>query len=172
MSFVPYANEVSDSKIDVIYALLGWNQVTPAQTDFSALLSQVKSFADTLHSEFPTAKLKLMGLQVNSLNGGCGANYGAVGGWSDEYGIAVTVLNLNKAYQAFANQEGYSDFVEFIDISAQFDTDYNMPSGAKAVNTRNSETEVVGTNGVHPSIEGYYQIADAVYRNAIKELCQ
>lgn len=42
----------------------------------------------------------------------------------------------------------------------------------KIVNSRSAKTEKVGTNGVHPSTEGYYQIADVVYRNVIKEFCQ
>lgn len=40
-----------------------------------------------------------------------------------------------------------------------------MPSKEEDVNDRNdSYTEIVGTNGVHPSIKGYYQIGDAFYR--------
>lgn len=40
-----------------------------------------------------------------------------------------------------------------------------MPSKEEDVNDRNdSYAEIVGTNGVHPSIKGYYQIGDAFYR--------
>ena len=66
----------------------------------------------------------------------------------------------------------YREFVEFINISGQFDCEYNMPSASKSVNTRSKVTELVGTNGLHPLSEGYLQVADAVYRNVIKEFCR
>jgi len=40
------------------------------------------------------------------------------------------------------------------------------------VNSRNSTTEVRGTNGIHPATSGYYQIADAVYRDFVRTFCQ
>jgi hypothetical protein len=85
---------------------------------------------------------------------------------------------FEKEVSYYINCEGKrisADARYFLDvpvISGQFDSDYNMPHAHKCVNTRSSETEIVGTNGVHPMVEGYYQIADAVYRNMIKEFCQ
>lgn len=110
---------------------------------------------------------------MNSVNGGMGANYGATGVYSDDYGMFTTAFNLNKAYQEFADNDDYSSFVEYVDIACQFDTDYNMQSGNKYVNTRNTAvTEVIGTNGVHPDTTGYYQIADVVFRNIVANFCQ
>ena len=173
MTFIPYANAVADGNIDVVYALLSWNGQTPGKENFSDVITKIKIFADTLHSEFPNAKLKIMGIQVPSVNGGMGANYGAIGtSYADGYGMVVTALNQNKAYQDFANSEGYKDFVEFVNISAEFDTEYNMPYSEVNVNTRSTVKEKRGTNGVHPSTEGYYQIADTVFRNFIANFCQ
>lgn len=174
MTFIPYANEVADGQIDVVYTLLSWNGQTAGRTDFSSVIEQVKVFADTLHAEFPNAKLKIMGIQVPSINGGMGSSYGATGtGYADGYGMVVTALNQNKAYQDFANSEGYSDFVEFVNVSSQFDSEYNMPYKENPVNARNSDaTEKIGTNGVHPLDNGYYQIGDVVYRNFIANFCQ
>ena len=175
MSFIPYANQVADGQIDVVYTLLTWNGLSAGKTDFTDVLAEVKIFADTLHAEFPNAKLKIMGVQVPSVRGGMGANYGATGSrYADGYGMVVTALNMNSAYQEFANQPEYSDFVEFVNVSSQFDTEYNMPHNANAnVNTRNSTTkEWLDTNGVHPDTSGYYQIADVVYRNFIANFCQ
>ena len=174
MTFIPYANKVSNGQIDVVYTLLSWNGQTAGRTDFSTVIAQMKVFANTLHSEFPNAKLKIMGIQVPSIRGGMGMNYGATGtSYADEYGMVVTALNQNDAYQEFANSNGYSDFVEFVNVSSQFDTDYNMPHTEKAVNVRNSGTkEWMDTNGVHPATNGYYQIADVVYRNFIANFCQ
>ena len=173
MTFIPYANTVANGNIDVVYTLLSWNGQAPGKENFSDVIAKIKIFADTLHSEFPNAKLKIMGIQVPSVNGGMGANYGATGTYyADGYGMVVTALNQNKAYQDFANSEGYKDFVEFVNISAEFDTEYNMPYSETNVNTRSTVKEKLGTNGVHPSTEGYYQIADTVFRNFIANFCQ
>ena len=174
MTFKPYVDKYCDGKIDCVITLLTWNGVTPHQTDFSRILSQVKIFADTLHSEYPLCKMKICGIQAPSLNGGMGANYGAKGtGYSDMWGMFVTALNMNKAYQEFANRSEYKDFVEFVNISAQFDSEYNMPYVEKDVNLRNSKKkEIIGTNGVHPDNSGYYQISDAIFRNIVASFCQ
>jgi len=170
MSFVPYANEYSGGAIDAVYVLLTWNGLSPFKTDFSSMMNSVKTFADTLHSEFPSAKLKIMGIQVPNQKDM--HEYGANGGYSDMYGMTFTAFMLNKAYQEFANQDGYSTWVEFVNVSSQFDSDYNMQVANKAVNTRNSDTEVVGANGVHPATSGYMQIADVAYRNIVANFCQ
>jgi lysophospholipase L1-like esterase len=81
-------------------------------------------------------------------------------------------MNMNLAYQAMANEDEFKDFVEFINISGQFDSENNMPRQSKPVNTRCSLTEQVGINGVHPSNDGYYQIGDAAYRALVPELTE
>ena len=108
-----------------------------------------------------------MGLCVPSVTGGTGANYGAQLPYSDAYGITRFVFALNQAYEKLAHEEQYCDFVEFIQVSGQFDSDYNYPMAEKPVNTRSTRTELIGTNGVHPTLEGYMQIADAAFRNMV-----
>lgn len=169
MSFIPYANEVGNP--DIVCVMLGWNSITPWQTDFTSMLAHVKTFADTLHREYPKAKLKIMGLQVPCVLGGIGKNYGATGqGYADGYGLAASVFALNEAYQAFANQEGYDEWVEFVNISTEFDSEWNMQLSESPVNTRNSNVEWRGKNGLHPGSNGYLQIGDAIYRNIINSI--
>ena len=57
-------------------------------------------------------------------------------------------------------------------VSAQFDSENNMPRQTKPVNIRSTLTEQVGTNSVHPSTDGYYQIGDAAYRALVPELTE
>ena len=45
-----------------------------------------------------------------------------------------------------------------------------MPESTRTVNARNSKEETYQTNGVHPDTTGYYQIADAAYRDLINKL--
>lgn len=174
MSFIPYAQNFCDGQIDVVYVFLTWNNpMTNWKSDFSDMLTQATIFADTLHSEFPNAKLKLMAVQFPSIKRGM-PDYGASGDThSDVYGMLVSAFNMNKAYQDWCNQDGYSSWCEFVNVASQFDSDYCMNIVEKNVNTRSTIKEYVVHNGVHPMVpDGYYQIADVVYRNIVANFCQ
>ena len=169
ISFKSYCERNGIEDIDVVYILLTWNgQSTPYKTNYavdSGHFVYAKKLIDTLHAEYPEAVIRCMGIQIPSQNGGMGYNYGANGGYSNTYGMLVTAMHYNATLEDFCQLPEYADFVKYVDIAGQFDTDYNMPSTNKPVNNRNDKTEVMGTNGVHPSVNGYYQIADAVFRS-------
>jgi hypothetical protein len=168
-----YVNTYLGGQLDVVYFLLTWNGQTPNRTDFSAFITSAKTLIDHIHANYASCKIKVMGIQLPSLNGGMGANYGATGtSYADAFGMVKTVLNMNTAYQNFANEAAYSSFVEFVNVSSQFDSEYNMPQSDVAVNSRSAITEKRGTNGVHPDTSGYYQIADVVFRNFVANFCQ
>jgi len=172
-----YVDKYCNGALDVVYVWLGANAQQPWRTDFSFSLKPAKTLFDHIHSIYPQAKIKMMGNLVPSLNGGMGANYGACwaasgAGYNDTYGMLVTFLNMNQAYQDLANEPGYSGFVEFVNLSSQFDSENNRAESDVAVNSRSSKTEKRGTNGLHPATEGYYQTADVVFRNFVANFCQ
>ncbi len=167
-SISSWAQRNGYSDIDAAYILLGWNSVgTPNKTDYSSYIDQVKTFLDQLHTDFPNVIVRIIGIQVPSVNGGLGNNYGASGGLSEYYGTLKSANNMNIAYQNLANDPTYSSWVKFISPASQFDSEYNMPQALTPVNSRSNITEYRGTNGVHPSDSGYYQIADSVYREFV-----
>ena len=174
IDFVSYCRKHNFGGIDFVYTLLTWNGISSAvrtnAEDHIKLLTEAKQFIDKLHSQYPNAKIKIMGLQIPSINGGTGTNYGASLPYCDDYELTRFVFGLNFAYQSWANEEKYRDFIEFINISAQFDSEYNYPMKYKTVNTRSQKNELLGINGVHPSEEGYLQIGDVAYRNMVKIL--
>ena len=45
-----------------------------------------------------------------------------------------------------------------------------MPSQMVKVNARSDKLEKIGTNGVHPTMEGYLQIGDAFYRALVSDM--
>ena len=168
MSFVPYAENYCGGQIDIVYVFLTWNSpMGNWKSDFSDMLAQLDVFANTLHAEFPNAKLKVMAVQFPSIKRAM-PDYGASGaGHSDVYGMLVSVFNMNKAYQDWCNMDEHSAWCEFVNVSSQFDSDYCMNIIEKNVNTRSTLKEYVVYNGVHPSQNGYMQIADVVYRNIV-----
>ena len=174
IDFTNYANLYCDGNIDCMVSLLGWNGLAPTyRTDFDTLKGQVRTFINAFHTQFPNGRFIILGINGPSPIGGMGTNYGSNQALSDWYGMQVSVLNLKQAYQEIANEAAYSGFVSFVDVTGQFDADYNLPYVVEPVNSRNSEvTEMRGTNGVHPSDPGYYQIADAVYREIVARFCQ
>lgn len=173
VNFKTYCTRNGFGGIDYVYTLLTWNgnaSYRPNVEDNATHVNNAKTLIRKIHEAYPEAKVKICGIQLPSINGGTGYNYGANSGYSNWYGLVRTAMGLNLAYQELANAEEFSNYVEFINISGQFDSENNMPYIAKCVNTRSTNTEHVGNNGVHPMTQGYYQIADAVYRNMIARI--
>ena len=174
LDFPSYVNKWLGGSIDVVYVLLTWNSQTGNRTDFTVFTDYAKTLFSHIKANYPSIKIKLMGVQVSDLKGGVKIiGSPSENTYTDTYGLMVTALNMNKAYQALANEAPYNTYVEFVNVSSQVDSENNMPSVAKQVNTRNSGvTELIGTNDVHPSTNGYNQIADVVFRNFISNFCQ
>jgi hypothetical protein len=164
------------TNISVVYVLLTWNGLAGPNaayaTNHAAFQDQAQTFINQLHSDFPSALVRLVGLEVPSINGGLGANYGATGSLSQYYNVLRSVNGLNLAYQQLCDNPTNSGFCRFINISCQFDSEYNMSSALAPVNSRNATTEQRGANGVHPATAGYLQIADAVWRDFVRTFCQ
>ena len=176
VDFVSYCQKHGYEKIDAVYILLAYNgqrsDRPPVEEHCRNTVAMGRQFVDILHEQCPDTIVKIMGPIVPSVNGGTGYNYGAKYPYCDDYDQTRLVLEFNRVFEAWTQEEKYRDFMEFINLSGQFDSEYNMPSAPKTVNTRSKVTEIVGTNGLHPLPEGYLQMADAIYRNMVKEFCQ
>lgn len=171
ISFTKYISNIGESSVDCVVFLLGWNDMGANKTDFSELRGYMQTLVGALHTQFPSAIVKIMGLQLPSLNGGLAENYGSNGDYADKYGVIRTIFAYNEFLQSFCEQADYNSFVNYVDVASQFDSENNMPENSVQVNTRNAKTEERGTNGVHPANAGYYQIADVVYRDIVKTYC-
>lgn len=163
VDFANYATNQGVSQIDYVYVLLGWNSTHLTE---SAYKTQAQTFIDNVHTSFPDAEVVLMGLEIPSASG-LAVNYGASGNMSLYYAMQQYVFNLDALYDEMVDE---NTNVGCINISGQFDTVHNMLTGTRQVNTRNSTTETYQTNGVHPAMSGYLQIADAVYRDITARL--
>lgn len=166
VDFGTYATRLGVSSIDYVYVLLGWNG---AGSSDSAITTQVTTFIDNVLASFPSCKIVLLGIQAPSRDG-LGVSYGAKGLYSRYFDLLTYVFHLNDLYKSIADSDTYSGKVYFVNISGQFDTEHNMITGTRKVNTRNTTTETYQTNGVHPATSGYYQIADACYRDFMHRL--
>ncbi len=157
IDFAAYCEDLGISTIHQCYILLGWNNTTTAEDTYKA---QAKQFIDLLLAFNPDMKIVLIGLQIPSLDG-CANNYGAKGTLANFRALQEYVFNMDELYKGIADE--YAN-VESINLSGQFDTDYNCISEELPVNSRSATTAITQTNGVHPNTSGQYQIADAAYR--------
>ncbi len=178
IDFKAYAEQIGAESIDAVYIWLGGNGLMsqqalslPRKEYCQVVVSKGKKLVGLIKEAFPNVKVKIMGQHLSSQNGGTGTSYGAMLPLTDTYEISNYKWELNLAYEAWCLEDEYKDYMEFINIAGQFDCEYGYPCKQKPVNTRSEVTERLDTNSVHPTTEGYYQVADAVYRNVVASFC-
>lgn len=151
-SLTNYLTSIGESNVDIVCVFLGWNNRFMSRTDYGYYLGEL---LNNITYEFPNVKFLLFGLQFPDKDG-LGESYGASWDFLEtvQYVIDHETL-LNITVPAFNSR--------VVNISGQFDTEYNMPTATRKVNNRNSTTETYINNGVHPSENGYNQISDVAY---------
>lgn len=170
-NFKKYVEDNKFEGLDYIYILLTWNgQYKPYNHDFSHFEPFITTILDRAKEDYPNIKVRLIGIQSPSINGGIASNYGASGFYSDVYGEVSTAYNYNEYLEKLCARDKYKDYCRYIDMKAQFDVEYNMPSAEFKVNARCEEVERIGTNGVHPTMGGYLQIGDVFYRALVADM--
>ena len=110
-----------------------------------------------------------MTMPFPSVNGGLGTNYGAEPPFNNYLNLVNYHFELCKAYQNWCKEEKYKNNLELVHMSGQFDSENNYPYVEKQVNSRCPTLERFDVNGLHPAPWGYLQMADAIYRNLVKE---
>lgn len=170
-NFKKYCLTNNFEDLDLVYILLTWNgQSTPFNNDFSHYEPFIKAILNRIHQDYPNCLVRLIGIQSPSITGGIGYNYGASGPYSDVFGEVVTAYNYNLYLEKLCQQEEYKNYCKYIDMKAQFDVEYNMPRIELPVNIRSNIKELVGSNGVHPNMDGYLQIGDVFFRALVHDL--
>ena len=172
LDFNAHAAKYGAGDADLVTCLLTWNGASGMSASFnndsiiSGHMDKASQLLKAIHEDFPKAKIICMGIQLSSITGGSGYNYGATGGYSDTWASVFYAFDYNKALEELLTTDPeLSEYCYYCDTKGQFDTRYCMPYSNTAVNTRVSNvTEIRGTNGVHPNTNGYYQIGDAFYR--------
>ena len=176
LDFIAHATKYGASTPDIIACLLTWNGGGGTlnfnqEAKISVHIDKASQLLRAIHEDCPKAKIIVMGIQISSLTGGSGYNYGANGGYADRLSTAFYAFDYNKALEELVTDAEFGEYCYYVDTKGQFDTIYNMPYTSINVNPRNSSVqEMRGTNGVHPSTAGYYQIGDAFYRALTKVL--
>lgn len=165
IDFKYYIEKNNLAKPDLLFTFLTGNGLyVPYSNEFITHEKYATKFLEQFHKDFPNALIGVMGIELPCCNGGVTACYGAQGYYHDWYGDTVTTLNYDKWLENFTKLEEHASYMTYFDIKSQFDSEYSYPVELVKVNNRSEILERIGTNGLHPSIDGYKQIGDAFYR--------
>ena len=162
LDFLNYANLYCDGSIDVLITHLGVNDIFAGRSAETLIESYVKPFVRAFHMDFPNGKLIISTLPLPDCAGGMAANYGATE--HNYYHRAQYFWDYAKAFDELSKDSEFSPYLSVATVIQEFDCEYSYPKTDAAVNNRSEIKEKLGTNGVHPANEGYYLIADAIFR--------
>ena len=161
VDFVQYANLYCDGAIDICIVFLSpYNDGHAGNESLNDIMEDIETFVNALRRDFPNCKIVLIpDIGVNVLNG---IEYN----WS--LSNKQTTCSIRRILFRYA--EMLNDYAKTIDncyivnSMCEVDQDNAFPIGNRVVNYRSSDTEVIGTNGVHPTNTGYLMLADSVFR--------
>ena len=164
LDFTTYANNYCDGSIDYFVWHCGVNGIFGG-TD-SGVESEINSFKTILrafHEEFPNSKVIISSVPIGSPTGGFCANYGT-SLTSNYYTFLKQAMNYAKALIELCADEEFSPYTYYCPAMEEFDCENSYPYTEVDVNNRVAVKVQLGTNGVHPTDDGYKLVADAMYR--------
>ena len=161
VDFVQYANSYCDGAIDICIVFLSpYNDGIAGNESLDGIMEYIETFVNALRRDFPNCKIVLIpNIGTNVLNG---IEYN----WS--LSSKPTTCSIRRMLFRYA--EMLNDYAKTIDncyivnSMCEVDQDNAFPIGNRVINYRSSDTEVIGTNGVHPTNTGYLMLADSVFR--------
>ena len=162
--FANYAQQYCNGQIDVVIFNLGTiNYSLVGKESLVNILANMKTLIDALHADFPNCKVIIApGVGYNT-HYGIEYNYNAASKMKS-WGSLFAQFRYAKAVEDFIGGDNYKDWCYLADTIAETDSEHVFPTATKPVNTRMSETEIIGTNGAHLLLQGYQMVADSIYR--------
>jgi hypothetical protein len=162
--FSHYAQQYCNGQIDVVIFNLGTiNYALVGKESLANILANMKTLIDALHADFPNCKVIIAPGMGYNTHYGIEYNYNADSKLKS-WGSLFAQFRYAKAVEDFIGGNNYKDWCYLSDTIAETDSEHVFPTSTKPVNTRMSETEIIGTNGAHPLLQGYQMVADAIYR--------
>ena len=161
-SLAHYLTAQGKSAPDAVLLFLGTNDLnagaSPAET-----AARLKTMVDTIRGEYPAVQILVANTIYRSRQDGYGStgtdNYTAnAGAW--QYDEDRKVFRLMQAVNAAL--KGLPN-VHILPLAVTHDRDYNFGWNEIAVNPRAAQTTRIPVESVHPTAQGYYQMADVIY---------
>jgi len=171
ISIKNYVQKHGFESVDLAYIFLSWNGMwKPYNHDYSMHEEYIRKLVGQIHEDYPNALIRFIGIQSPSIDGGMASTYGANGYYSDLFAEICSAYYYDHYLEELSESKEYKDFCRYIDLKAQFDTEYNYPKMERKVNVRNPKTEFIGSNGLHPTMMGYEQFGDCFFRALVADV--
>ncbi len=170
LDFNQYLIDNVISSIDFMYIGLGWNDIIQLMTsdlDATVVINNAKIFLRALNAQLPATKVYLWTESFPSLKGGDGNHPSGSKETADVQLWKIRLTTLFRAYQDLVNDVEFSSYVKLIDCNAMFDSENMTQFEIKEKNSRITNTELRGSDDVHPADGGMFQIADGLIRSFI-----
>jgi hypothetical protein len=161
--FRAYAKKFGKEKIDEIVVTLTWNSHDKTVDEYRESMHR---FISAVHRDFPDCHITPVGGYFPSRDGFAN-NYGISWPWFKK-------MDVLRAFDAVREELCASDpaRLSFVHASSQYDMDNNSLSAEFVLNARNNSTEMLGSNGLHVSLAGQHQLADAIWRHIAARLAR
>ena len=170
LNFSQYLTNNSISSIDVLYIGLGWNDIYKSQTninDNSLIIDRAKVFLRALHTQLPNTVVYLWGENTPGTIGGLRDHPFGSDVDIDVQLFKIKMLNLIESYRLLCAETEFSSYVSLIGSNAVFDSENMLQQNTARKNIRITNTEPIGTDDVHPSDGGFFQLTDSFIRSFI-----
>lgn len=161
VDFAQYANAYCNGSIDVcVVFLTPYNNGISGNESLDGVMGDVATFVSALKRDFPNCKVVLIP------NIGINAYHGIE--YNDTLSGKKTTCSVRRMlfrYAQLLNEYAKTiDGCYIVNSMCEVDQDNAFPVGNRVINYRSADTEIIGTNGVHPTTNGYYMLADSVFR--------
>lgn len=157
-----YLTTQEKSEPTAIQIWLGTNDIAKG---IEPSVTNIMSMVNTIRTEYPSLPILVCNTIYRSDQNGYGSSsgdgYADINGASQySYGENVKVMTLAERLteELLSVSDAY-----VIPIYCSHDSKYNFGWVEKAVNPRAAQNEYVPSESVHPTAQGYYQIADVLY---------
>ena len=165
VNFSKYCEHLGIDKLDYVFSLLVFNSCprVVSEASINNFKAKIVNFLNSLIKDCPDAKLVIMDSYLPCYDG-CGVNYTSDSQYGNSFRTlqewAFAMVELNKELKA-----EYPNNVDYISLAGIFDSEHNFPTQSVKYNNRNTTAKFSRqNNGLHPITEGYFQVADALFR--------
>lgn len=164
LDFKAYADLYCDRDIGLQIWHCGVNDIARGVDKIPTVIESFRSILRAFHQDFPNGKVIISSVPVGSPDGGFGANYGAASDTLNYYAFLDAAQQYSRALSNLCEEDEFVSYAFYAPTLEEFDCEYSYPYVDTPVNNRMAVTERVGTNAVHPIVQGSYMISDSIYR--------
>lgn len=157
-----YADKYSNGKIDLVITHLGVNTALYENNNWmQGELNYARQFIESYFAEYPDGSMIISAIPMPDEGINIYENSNTENN-INRYGSLLTFMRYNSLLYDMVESYKQTYSIYYAPTNVFFDTDNAYPKWELDVNNRVDEKETIGVNGVHPTPEGSYMVADGL----------